>query len=194
MAAHEPIKVPLELDDRVNAIVAQHLDLYDWGTSNPIYDRLASRFVQTLSTQGGPRITGVDANTRDTDTTVAGIFDPRATDMEVNTQFFCGPGSYLEGVSDRTTNCADNSGFPPFSQVQKVQLAEIELKKVAVAKIQLRNAAQPDARWSVGKSQRFSVFGIFESDSFQPTTERTTPLSTHGDIAALYPLPVASSP
>ncbi len=80
-------------------MVVQHLDLYDWGTSNPTYSSLVSGFVQSTSTQG-PIIAGVGSGTPSTDPTVGGVFDPSATDQRLLTQINCGEGSYLERVSE----------------------------------------------------------------------------------------------
>lgn len=83
----------------MDSMVVQHLDLYDWGTSNPIYSSLVSGFVQSRSTRG-PSITGVGTNTPRTDATVGGVFDTSATDQRVLTEINCGEGSYLERVSE----------------------------------------------------------------------------------------------
>ena len=76
-------------------MVAQHLDLYDWGTSNPIYSNLESSFTQPGSVRGSI-ISGVISAFLDP--TVAGAFDAAATDARVLTLIECGEGSYLERV------------------------------------------------------------------------------------------------
>ena len=91
-------KVPPELENSVDSMVVQHLDLYDWGTSNPIYNRLESGFVQSTSTRG-PTIRGVGANTPRDDIRTGGVFDTSATDQRLLTTINCGEGSYLERVS-----------------------------------------------------------------------------------------------
>ena len=82
----------------MDSMVVQHLDLYDWGTSNPIYSSLVSGFVQSTSTRG-PTISGVGTNTPLTDPTVGGSFDTSATDQRLLTTINCGEGSFLERVS-----------------------------------------------------------------------------------------------
>lgn len=78
-------------------MVAQHLDLYDWGTSSPIYSSLESSFIQPGGVRGRI-ISGVSSRTPFVDPRVAGTFDTSATDARVLTQIQCGEGSYLERV------------------------------------------------------------------------------------------------
>ena len=79
-------------------MVVQHLNLYDWGTSNPNYTSLASGFVQSTEKRG-PIISDVGPNTPRDDPTVGGVFDASATDQRLLTELNCGEGSYLERVS-----------------------------------------------------------------------------------------------
>lgn len=88
-------QVPPELENAVDSMVVQHLNLYDWGTSNPIYSSLVSGFVQSTSTRG-PNFTGRSI----LDPTVGGVLDRRATDQRLLTNINCGEGSYLERVSE----------------------------------------------------------------------------------------------
>ena len=81
----------------MESMVAQHLDLYDWGTSNPIYSSLVSGFVQSRSTRG-PTISGVGLSTAVFESTVGGFFNTGATDARLLTTINCGEGSYLERV------------------------------------------------------------------------------------------------
>jgi len=80
----------------VGSMVAQHLDLYDWGTSNPAYSSLESGFVQSNSTT----ISNVDRQTPTRNAAVGGVFDPSAIDQRLLTELNCGEGSYLERVSE----------------------------------------------------------------------------------------------
>lgn len=79
-------------------MVTQHLDLFDWGTSNPIYTSLASDFIQPTSLRG-TIIRGVTTATARTDPKVAGVFDASAVDQRLLTEIQCGEGSYLEKVT-----------------------------------------------------------------------------------------------
>lgn len=87
------------LEGSVDGMVAQHLNLYDWGTSNPIYENLASSFVQPGGL-GGETISGVDSTSPSTSLTVAGTYDEDADDECVLTEIYCGEGSYLERVKE----------------------------------------------------------------------------------------------
>lgn len=78
-------------------MVAQHLNLYDWGTSNPTYSRLESSFLQPGGVRG-PIISDVSSATAYVDSRVAGTYKSSATDARVLTQINCGEGSYLERV------------------------------------------------------------------------------------------------
>lgn len=100
-------KVPPELEGSIDDMVAQHLDLYDWGTSNPIYSNLESSFIQPGSVRGSI-ISGSISAFRDP--RVAGAFDAGATDARVLTLIECGQGSYLERVSKLLYQGMD-SGF-----------------------------------------------------------------------------------
>lgn len=93
----------------MDSMVVQHLDLYDWGTSRPIYSSLVSGFVQSLSTRG-PIISDVNLITAIVDTTVSGTFDPRATDHRLLTQINCGEGSYVERVSQLVSLVVETVG------------------------------------------------------------------------------------
>ena len=83
----------------MDSMVAQHLDLYDWGTSNPTYGSLESGFVQSRSTRG-PAIVGVGPATPSRDATVGGVYDNTAFNGRLLTELNCGEGSYLERVSE----------------------------------------------------------------------------------------------
>lgn len=82
----------------MDAMVVQHLDLDDWGTSNPIYDRLVSGFSQSTSNTNGPTIRGIGRDTPRDEPTVGGVFDSTATNQHLLTEINCGEGSYLERV------------------------------------------------------------------------------------------------
>lgn len=82
----------------MDSMVTQHLDLYDWGTSNPIHSNLESTFIQPDGVRESI-ISGVSFVTAFVDPRVAGTFDTSATDARVLTQIQCGKGSYLEKVS-----------------------------------------------------------------------------------------------
>ena len=90
--------MPPELDDVVETMVEQHLDVNDWGTSNPIYSSLASGFVQPTSMTGA-MILSVSADTPLSNPRVGGIYNPRAFSQRLLTEINCGEGSYLERVS-----------------------------------------------------------------------------------------------
>lgn len=94
LAARNHCQVPPELENAVDSMVEQHLDLYDWGTSAPIYSRLVSGFVQPTSLRGRNFV----GSNRTPD--VGGIFDRLALDQRLLTEINCGEGSYLERVSD----------------------------------------------------------------------------------------------
>ena len=92
--------MPPELENVVDSMVEQHLDINDWGTSNPIYSSLASGFVQSTSTSmQGRIISGVSASTPRSNPRVGGIYNPLATSRRLLTEINCGKGSYLERVS-----------------------------------------------------------------------------------------------
>lgn len=98
----------------MDSMVTQHLDLYDWGTSNPIYSSLASEFVHSRTTRGQV-IVGITTATTRTDPQVAGIFDTSAIDGRVLTQIQCGEGSYLEKVRlFLQYRCASNADRLPY--------------------------------------------------------------------------------
>ena len=90
--------MPPELENVVDSMVEQHLDVNDWGTSNPIYSSLASGFVQSRSLTG-PIISDVFPSTPRSNSRVGGIFNPLATHRRLLTEINCGEGSYLERVS-----------------------------------------------------------------------------------------------
>lgn len=95
----------------VGAMVDQHLDLYDWGTSNPIYASLESGHSQQRS-----GIQGIGPSTPLDDPKVGGIFSSSGTDERALTEIDCGEGSYLERVSTpRHYYYCWLEAFPPLS-------------------------------------------------------------------------------
>lgn len=90
--------MPPELADSVEVMIDQHLNLYDWGTSNPIYVRLASSFIQSTRRLSG----SVNPN----DLQVGGVPENANTDDRLLNEIRCGEGSYLEKVRVKSTTLA----------------------------------------------------------------------------------------
>lgn len=74
-------------------MATQHLNLYDWGTSNPIEENLKSSYSHPERSHSSI-ISGLKPST-----SVSGDPDEKANDRRVLTKIKCGKGSYLEKVS-----------------------------------------------------------------------------------------------
>lgn len=83
-------------------MAAKHVDVNEWGTSNPIYDRLQSSHSDTrISTNLGAF--GISSSSPSVETTVGGIVTTTGVNSRTLTEINCGEGSYLERVSEPHT-------------------------------------------------------------------------------------------
>lgn len=83
-----------------DTMVSKHLDLYEWGTSNPIYSRLESTDSEGFIDEDGVDTAfGITTSSALNDANVGGIFTTSGVDHRTLTEINCGEGSYLERVS-----------------------------------------------------------------------------------------------
>eukprot|EP00752_Nemacystus_decipiens_P006177 g5574.t1 len=89
--------VPAEIQhwgDLVDTMAVKHLDLYEWGTSNPILSELVSYSENSGSVPDFHKL-GLD-ETSSADPTIGGIATSSLLDHRTHVVIQCGSGSYLE--------------------------------------------------------------------------------------------------
>lgn len=109
-------KVPSEISEGlrealiVGSMVPKHLDLYEWGTSNPITSRLQSRHSEDFVSNAfwedelGISSSG-DASSVTDDPKIGGITTFSGVNFRTLAKITCGEASYLERVSPPSDDC-----------------------------------------------------------------------------------------
>lgn len=93
----------LSRPDEMETMAVKHLDVNEWGTSNPIYDRLRSSHSDTRISKSSLSDFNISGGSPFDDPTVGGIFTTQGVDSRTLTEINCGEGSYLERVSEPHT-------------------------------------------------------------------------------------------
>lgn len=91
-------------DSLVGTMAAKHLEINEWGTSNPIYDRLLSSHTDRGIT-AATSVLGITSSTTGSDPKVGGRISFSGIDHRTVTTINCGESSYLERVSPQCQYC-----------------------------------------------------------------------------------------